>query len=398
MKSQLLLTFLALSTFSSFGQVLFEKGYFIDNENNRIECLIKNYDWKNNPKEFEFKTDKSDEIQKAGISSVKEFGISGFSKYVRANVKIDRSTTDISRLSNSNDPEWSEELLLLKVIVEGKASLYHYEEKSLSRFFYSVVDSVIQQLIYKEYLTEDNTVGVINKFRQQLWIDVRCGKNDQAGYDRIYYEKKSLEKYFINYNMCINEEYKVYKKSEKSDLFNLKISPGVTLASISIWNNIESSKNTLFESQWSFRLGVENEFLMPFNKNKWAFIIEPFYEYFNSSVQNKYGTITIHYNSIEFPLGFRHYFFLNKDIKIFPNVLYIPGMAINFNSDIKIDYSYAAPKEIKTANSFAFGAGISYKNLSSEVRYYTNRDILLGYSNWFSSYKRISIIVSYTIF
>jgi len=39
----------------SYSQISFEKGYFINNTNQRISCYIKNSDWKNNPTEFVYK-------------------------------------------------------------------------------------------------------------------------------------------------------------------------------------------------------------------------------------------------------------------------------------------------------------------------------------------------------
>ena len=69
--------FLLLMVVCSYGQIRFEKGYFITNENQRTECLIKNVDWKNNPHEFLYKLKDRKETQKGTIQSVKEFGIYG---------------------------------------------------------------------------------------------------------------------------------------------------------------------------------------------------------------------------------------------------------------------------------------------------------------------------------
>ena len=54
-KQILVLAFITISCLQSYSQIIFENGYFIDESNNRIECLIKNIDWKNNPTEFEYK-------------------------------------------------------------------------------------------------------------------------------------------------------------------------------------------------------------------------------------------------------------------------------------------------------------------------------------------------------
>ncbi len=74
MRKQLLL--IALFTIlcaESYSQIIFENGYFIDESNNKIECLIKNVDWKNNPTEFEYKFSQNDTVHKATFKTVKEF-------------------------------------------------------------------------------------------------------------------------------------------------------------------------------------------------------------------------------------------------------------------------------------------------------------------------------------
>jgi len=44
-----------LITSSSFSQINFEKGYFIDNLGAKTDCYIKNIDWNLNPDTFDYK-------------------------------------------------------------------------------------------------------------------------------------------------------------------------------------------------------------------------------------------------------------------------------------------------------------------------------------------------------
>jgi hypothetical protein len=122
-----------------FAQTKFQKGYFIDNNNVRTECLIKNDDWLNNPSKFSYKVSETAPIQSAEMPVVKEFGIYNNSKFVRADVNIDLTTNDYSNnLGNDKNPEWHQQQLFLKVLIEGKASLYYYKGQNVERFFYSV--------------------------------------------------------------------------------------------------------------------------------------------------------------------------------------------------------------------------------------------------------------------
>ena len=72
-----MLTFI---TFSSYSQVEFEQGYLINNDGKRLECLIKNVDWKNSPTKFQYKLNENSEPITASIDGVSEFGV-GFHKF-----------------------------------------------------------------------------------------------------------------------------------------------------------------------------------------------------------------------------------------------------------------------------------------------------------------------------
>jgi hypothetical protein len=419
MRINLLSFILFLLTTYSFGQISFQKGYFIDNENRKTECLIKNMDWKNNPIEFTYKLEESGTPEKGNISSVKEFGIYDVSKYIRSNTKIDRSNDNINSLSYERLPIWSQEILFLKVLVEGKASLFYYEEGSLKRFFYSVSDTSINQLIYKRYIIdyqkmyEDHLISkevyekkklsrttmnapYNNTFRQQLWKDVG-GENVSVQYvEKIEYNTRDLEKYFIDYNQGSGIGIVKKYNKPKSGLYKFKITPGYNLSSVSLKNSKSEIWNLDFKSNTSFRLGLESEFILPFNKNKWGLIIEPTFEYFNSEMKTNTDVATIDYNTIEFPIGIRYHIYMNEDLKIFFNGIWISNMALTFNSNVRQDYESVL--DITSARSYAVGGGIEYKKFSFEVRCHTNKQLLGTYSLWTTDYPRISFIVGYTIF
>lgn len=379
------------------GQITYEKGYIIDNDNQKIECLIKNYDWKNNPKEIEFKTSETHEPQKAELASIKEFGILGYSKFIRVETNIDRSSNDITRLSTQRNPEWSKETFFLKVLVEGRASLFYYEDETLNRLFYSINDSVIQQLIHKEFLTENNSIANNNKFREQLWINVRIRGSALNSVENLNYDKNTLRKYFIKYNQRTENSFVEYDKKKSGDSFHLKLVPGINRSNIAITNNVSDLKNTDFGNKATFSLQLGIEFILPFNKNKWGIVFEPTYQNFNSTSQNSLGNATISYNSIEFPIGVRYYLFLNNDLKLFMDGLFIPGFCPDFHSTIKFDYPFATPLETKTRASFAFGGGVGFSRLSLGIRYYTNKDILSDYGTWKTEYQRFSVLVGYKL-
>ena len=104
MKKYLLLFFGLILTSTCIAQITFDKGYYIDNSDNKVECLIKNMDWRNNPISIEYKLSESSESFKVDISSVKEYGIYNISKYIRRTVKIDKTSGNYSNLSYNKNP------------------------------------------------------------------------------------------------------------------------------------------------------------------------------------------------------------------------------------------------------------------------------------------------------
>jgi len=399
MKSLLFAVLLLLVTLSSFGQIIFEKGYFIDNNNQRTECLIKNADWKDNPKNFEYKLTENGIETKGSTENIREFGVLGESRFVRANTDVDISSMETSNLSKQREPEWEKKTLFLKVLVEGKASLYVWSSGTFVRYFYSTSDTSIQQLVYKEYYKTNEEIAANVKFHEQLWVNMRCAGTDTKTIEQLSYKKGDLENYFEKYNKCSDSPFVVYEKKDKSKgSFHLKLTPGINYTTMAIWSNPHDRFDVDFGSKATLRIGIDAEYILPVNKNKWGVVCEPTYQNYGATANTTTKTATINSNTIEFPIGLRHYFFLNPDMKLFLNAFYIPAVIIGFNSTIQYDYNFASPWEIKNVSSFAFGGGLTYRRYSAEIRYYTNRDFLAQYNSMFTDYTRISAVFGFKIF
>ena len=381
MKIKLLFLLTTILTFNSYSQISFERGYYIDNNNQKINCLIKNLDWENNPTKFKYKLTENSELNEKTIKSIKEFGIHNTSKYVRSSVKIDRSSNKVDELDNERKAKFQQEVLFLKVLVEGKANLYSYDEKSLNstRYFYSIVTSNIEQLVFKKYMTYEFKIGTNNRFRNQLWNNLKCSDIKKNRVQKLKYRKSDLIDFFVAYNSCNNQEYINFEEKQKKDLFNLTLRPRLNISSLSNY------RNTNIENQQSFGFGLEAEFIFPFNKNKWSFIMEPTYQRFEKESE---GNVIINYSSIEFHVGIRHYFFLNDNSKIFINVSPIYDFSL---SDSQIN-----SERVKTAFNMALGLGYKYKDrYSIELRYQTPRRFDSSFAN---EYKTSSIIFGYSLF
>ncbi len=408
MIKQILLTaLLIVAGLSCYSQIVFEEGYFIDETGHRINCLIRNVDWKNNPDGFEYKLYENTEIKRTGIQDAKEFGIDSISKYVRASVQIDRSSDRISYLDDKREPVFHEEQLFLKVLIEGKASLYMYEDEGVKRFFYKMDDSEIKQLVYKRYVLNDGRIIENNKFRQQVFVDLRCLDIEKRYVESLSYKERDLIRLFIKYNECVYSDYVGYELKEQRDLFNIALRPGLNISSMSLDNFISDSKDADFDNEYNFRFGIEAEFILPFNKNKWSLIAEPTYNYFKSvkrkEVDNVYGGFIkakVDYKSLELPLGLRYYFFLKDGSKIYADIFYVADFS--YNSTIEYtrdDDSSLSIINIYSINNIATGLGYKFKDrYMVELRYHSARNVLSDYLFYDSRYNTISLIFGYSLF
>ncbi len=403
MKKQLLfLAVLSLVYLNSFSQIIFEKGYFIDESGQKTDCFIKNIDWKDNPTAFQYKLSENGEVNTATIKTTKEFRVDGSFKYVRAKVKIDRSLDDLSNLSNERNPTFKEEILFLKTVVDGKATLYSYEDGNLTRFFYKLPDKEIDPLVYKLYKFGAQVIQN-NAFKQELSQRLTCQALDKYDFEKLNYNKRDLERLFVRYNKCSDPNYVNPATTTKRNLFNLTVRPGLSVADIAMRNLYLHYFNTDFNNKLGFRFGVETEYILPFNKNKWAILAEPTFQYSPEQSINTYSVygvvaVNIDYKSIEFPVGLRYYIFPGGNSNFFVNVLCV--LDVSFNSSIKFSKTDGSDlySPVKIGSGFfpAVGAGYKFKNkYGVEIRYQMNHDILF-HNPGEANYSSTVFILGYT--
>lgn len=376
------------------AQIKYESGYYIDTLGVKVNCLIRNADWRENPTYFRWKSNENSSEQRKTIQEVKEFGIAGVVKFLRAEVEVDQSSDVVNDMSYEHDPVNKIKMIFLRVLIEGEASLYSYIDGDSKRYFYSLNNGVIEQLVYKRYIT-DNVILTNNGFQKQLWDNVRCKNTNISTVQHMKYTEVQLRNYILAYNRCIGKPVmSMYNKSER-EVFRVKAIAGINRSSLTVENALFSTRNAAFEPQIGARLGMELEYILPFNKNKWGVLLESSFQYFKGKDVLVNETARINFKSIEFPLGLRYYTYLSKQFQLFFNAHYIPSYSVNFKT--MVTYTKTDPLEILPKSSFAFGLGTSMKRLSAELRYYPKRELMGSYLYWSGNYQRISILLGYSI-
>jgi hypothetical protein len=414
-KILLLLLFLNFSSISA--QISFEKGYYISNDGTKTECFIKNLDWKNNPTEFKYKTQFSDsEFKTENIANVQEFGIDNDVTFKRFKIKIDRSSSDLKKITPDKNPLWKEETIFLKILAKGNATLYSYTDENINRYFYDTKTIPTEQLIYVQYSQSDDAEGGVkiienNEYKQQLYKNVSSGNTTDKDILNLQYKKNDLISYFTKYNNANKNFTETVVKKANKGKFYVKIAPGISMVSLAVSNEANSQLNTELNNKTIFRFGAEAEYLLPYNKNKWSIFINPSYQKYdnekNYNVPSGFSAfpdieynVKAEYSGLQLPVGVRHYMFLNEKSKIFINA----GYTFDVVSNVDITYtpkaqpSNATNFKGKSGSNLAFGAGYNFKNkFSAEIRFNTKKE-LVNYSYFSAKYSAIDFIFSYTIF
>lgn len=394
---------LTFITFASKAQIRFEPGYYIDNNGERKTCLIKDIGWTNNPEKFTYLLADDGTVLTKDITSVQEFGIGKRLIFKRFIVEIDKSTNRLNALSLNQRPEFETDTLLLRELVKGEISLYSFQDGDISRYFYKNPSTKITQLIYKKY-SKNGSLATNKQYLTQLFIDVNCGNLTAAKIERVRYIQKDLVNYFIEHNKCSGGDYfSSYDPADavvKDNSLRLNLRAGVNDASFVLDYLPGNLFDGDFGSQLTARIGVEMEVSIPATKNKWSFIIEPYYTTFKSSIilpnvtQPTMDEAEIDLTSIELSAGLRYYFHLTEKSKIYANLGFSIG--ITGNSQITIERVNDFP--IRSGLRGNVGIGYNYNDrFYLEFKQNSAPSLINRFLDWNSQYKSRAIILGFTI-
>ncbi|MCP9766404.1 hypothetical protein EGI22_00700 [Lacihabitans sp. LS3-19] len=389
MKSILILIFNTIIAFNAIGQIVFEKGYLITEEGEKVDCFIKNNDWNNNPRSFVYRTTEKGKEQEGSLEFIKEFSVNGHFKFIKKEVDFEVSSDNIRNLSSDKNPVFEKRTIFLKVLVEGSVNLYRYKKKEAIRFFYSLGDSEIKPLIFKKYLKNGKEASNIT-YKQQILNEFDPEKIDKEAVLKLTYLEPRLEGFFLIYNNKFSSKGTLLRSNVKRDKVFLKLTPGISYSNFSF---VSGKKTYNYESNIEYRVGVEFDYILPINMNKWSVYIEPnfFYSPVRKDTDPDVNYRDIGFKFITVPVGIKGKSYLKKGGIIFYNVNYDMGEGTSFGSKF-------GNVKLSAGNNFGIGAGFEKKKISLECRYIGNTNVFRYYQNYYSNYTRLQFILGYQLF
>ena len=196
MKKNVIVFLLIFSSIgSSFAQGDFRPGY-IENNGDTIHGFIA-YKIEKNYKACSFKKSSGTEAITYGPEDIDSYRFEGDKLFEAAYVKADQDSIKV----------------FLEVIVQGKASLYHY----LDRFFVRKEQSTLYELEETEEAVERGGTTYKTKNRRYILLLRYLLNNCPSLADRIdnmSLTQKKLTRLIEGYNECVGSAYVTYKKNK----------------------------------------------------------------------------------------------------------------------------------------------------------------------------------------
>jgi hypothetical protein len=102
----------------------------------------------------------------------------------------------------------------------------------------------------------------------------------------VRYDAKSLSRFFIAYNTCEKSPYSDYYATSAKTIFHLNIRAGADRVKFVLSDHTgQVPQSFSYGNPSGFRIGVEAELILPFNRNKWGVLIEPTFFNTGSTIQ-----------------------------------------------------------------------------------------------------------------
>ncbi|MFL9843668.1 outer membrane beta-barrel protein [Flavobacterium rhizosphaerae] len=398
-----------------------KKGYYITNNNQRIDGYFEEDSNFNNASYIQFKPQGQDKFTKLNQDDIIELGVDNELKMVKKTVNIDISGTSDSNLSQYKDPSLQEKELFLTVLLEGDASLYYTSYNSNTRFFYEVTSKKIplQQLINKRYVYNGKILQN-NAYREQLFDALKCNNTaDIKNFLNIEYNEKDIKPLFMSYNTCVNADYASYSEIKKSKTI---YKYGVLAGLYNTTFNVEGLKPEVDDTN-SLAFGIGGEFSAEFPKQNFGLYVRGEVEKLSQDAETNLQIDAYRSNKTSYSIdmylydvsvGGRYFFKINKSSKLYADLALVVTFPSEKNFELLSTTTYDYEGDIYTNNndktfsistglSLNFGAGYIFNDkFAAELRYETNRDLFNDTQNYVAnpySFKlqRFGLVLKYYI-
>jgi hypothetical protein len=376
----------------------FKPGFVVKSSGDTLIGYIKSSNWRINPSKIVFtSTLFNTDTTVYTIKDINGFTCNDFI-FVKRKVKIDIQPNELTELTQSNTtamraedaPTFKEDIVLLRVLVRGRASLYSYTEASGRSHYYLETDvSEIQELLntmfekskYEAGGATKHFVGYAQEYKNQLLTSLIGCKSITYKQCDIDYKESELKKLVMKFNQCVEPDKMVYANKKEELSVKPYVGAGIAFASMKFKSGGEYYNYFIdadFTKPTSFTANFGIKFIIPRYSKKLSIYSEFAYNsyHFDSQVNQIIGftlySLIIDYAQVGLNLGMSYDLSKNK---MSPYLKAGLSMLYTFNytmeaTNIKYGGTYDFwPYPRKLQMGLNFGAGINFGNLAFEYQF-----------------------------
>lgn len=254
------LFFVCLLTSTVFAQKTFSPGYYINQLGQKVVGFIEDKNPYNNPEKIVFKTSLESEAVEIAMLNISEYKIDEDFKYVKYFVQYDIDQVinkdPINRLTK--DPKLQEKDMLLRVLVEGTATLYQAVINDCVFYYIKTKEDLVPQLLIFRKYKFDYKIVENNEFRKQLYEKLRNNSTQIKEFYAVKYQQEALVELFKSINTKDSSLVLQNVSEERSkNKFNYRILTGTSNLEMSYRYMISGDLKPTGSAVFNPILGVE---------------------------------------------------------------------------------------------------------------------------------------------
>lgn len=201
MKKLLLLSIL-FAPIVLLGQSTWRNGTVYMKDGTKLEGKINDLEWETSPEQIEFQHQgQSPQVIKA--TDIISFCTDRPSKYILKDFSYDGDDQGTNRLPSTKEPEaLTSTKAFMEVLVDSRISLLKFTDKNSRVHFFIQIDSIITELLKRQYKVSSTTINTYERYKQQLTLITNDCPEIQSKLRNLNYSEDRLQKAIREINQC----------------------------------------------------------------------------------------------------------------------------------------------------------------------------------------------------
>lgn len=178
------------------AQKNFKPGWIVRPNGDTLRGEINYRNWEKNPRSLSFRLKESDEPQTYTVNQLRSFEVTGYDRYLKAEIVKDALPVNVNELTEPGTVRWVSDTVFLRALLIGdRVSLYELVDEK-PHYFIKEKGREPEELLFRIYINTGNTSTSTSQyiFRDQLKRFDADDKKFQRQLSQAYYTERDLQK------------------------------------------------------------------------------------------------------------------------------------------------------------------------------------------------------------